>query len=873
RNMMRICLVVVLGSCLLVEKSALSCEINGQQAFCNWQSLRKVPVLPPSIILLDLSMNFLSEIKKTSFIGLEQLQGLYVKFQYTNKLTVREGTFRNLSNLKELHLGGNQLLILEPGAFEGLSALQNLDLIYNGLNRSILEDEYLKPLISLERIDLSYNTIDRIRPGLFFQNMTKLKVVDLKFNKAGSICEQDLLGFQGKSFQLLQLSDLGLGDMGMDDFTWETCGNPLRNISVIKLDLSRNAFNADKVRLFLNAIQGTKITQLILSSNSMGRSFDFSNLKDPNNETFSGLNNSSLKTLHLSENYIFSLKFSVFGALRDAEEIVLSNNKINQIQRNAFAGVHSLRRLSLSHNLLGEIHGYTFDNLPNLEELDLSHNHIGVVAYKSFSQLYKLSILNLVGNSLKQLHKFALIPNLLQVNISDNKLTSLYGLFDFAKSAAILDLTNNRLRDFSYVYEILHKMASIQILALGHNLLLQCIPQYSVPPKNKLIFLDLEHNALQMVWENGICLDVFNNLGNLLYLFLSNNSLRFLPDRIFQGLTSLEIMDLSYNSLTYLPQNIFPKSLKNLKLSHNFLSSLDPHSFQSLRFIDLGMNRFFCDCHLKDFLLWINQTNVTFFSPKETFTCEYPKYFLGVRLIDLNADKCEEEDERLISELRLLLLISFSTLIICFLIFTVTYIHFRGDCFIFYKRTIRRILEGHGNKRSLDTEWEYDAFLCFCSSDSKWVETALLKRLDSQFSDQNLLRCCFEARDFIPGKDYISSISETISSSRKTVCIVTQEFLKDGWCIETFKLAQSTMVNEIKDILILVVVGNIPHFRLMKHEAIRAFVKKEEYFQWPEDIQDIEWFYDRLTAKILEKKKVKDKNAIELQNIRTVEMS
>ncbi|KPP72227.1 hypothetical protein Z043_108792 [Scleropages formosus] len=82
------------------------------------------------------------------------------------------------------------------------------------------------------------------------------------------------------------------------------------------------------------------------------------------------------------------------------------------------------------------------------------------------------------------------------------------------------------------------------------------------------------------------------------------------------------------------------------------------------------------------------------------------------------------------------------------------------------------------------------------SSDSKWVEMALLKRLDSQFSDKNLLRCCFEARDFIPGVDYISSISDAIWSSRKTICIVTEAFLKDGWCLETFRLAQSRMFDE-----------------------------------------------------------------------------
>ncbi|XP_018599393.1 toll-like receptor 5 [Scleropages formosus] len=868
RNTVKIYIVLFLGSCLLGEKAALACRINERRAMCTWNSLKEVPVLPSDIILLDLSINNIGEVNEASFVGLEQLQILDLGSQRTEKLTIKEGTFRRLSNLTYLHLGDNHLLILEQDAFVGLSRLQNLVLLNNGLDRLILEEEYLKPLVSLETLDLSFNKIETIRPGLFFQNMTKLKVVRLKLNKVGSMCEQDLLGFQGKDFNFLEFSSLQLNDMEMHNFNWQKCGNPFRNISVRVLDLSGNGLYDDKARLFFKAIEGTNISHLILSSNTMGKGFGFSNLKDPTREIFSGLKNSSVKTLDLSRNYIFSLEFSVLSALQDAEEIILSDNKINQIQRNAFFGLVSLQKLSLSYNLIGEIYEYTFYNLPNLVELDLSYNHIGVVAYKSFSKMSKLRVLNIFGNSLKQLHTFETIPNLVLLNMSDNKLTSVYGLSVSSRNSSIIDLSHNRLSDLKCVYEILNKMPSVQILALSHNLLVQCIPEYSVPPQNSLIYLDLEHNALQTVWQKGICFDIFDNLSKLLYLFLSHNFLSSLPDGIFKGLTSLQVLDVSYNSLTYLPRNIFPESLEQLNLSHNFLSSPDPHNFQFIRVLDLGMNRFLCNCALKDFLLWMNQTNVIFFTPIDSLTCEYPKSLRGVQ-IKFYADLCEEEDERLISKLRLTLSIGCSILVMWFLICTITFAHFRGECFIFYKRTMKKVIEGHEKKPSLDTGCKYDAFLCFCSSDSKWVEMALLKRLDSQFSDKNLLRCCFEARDFIPGVDYISSISDAIWSSRKTICIVTEAFLKDGWCLETFRLAQSRMFDEVKDVLIAVVVGSIPHFRLMKHEAIRAFVKKKEYLRWPEDLQDLEWFYAKLTGKILEKK-FKNKNATELQNIRTV---
>lgn len=43
----------------------------------------------------------------------------------------------------------------------------------------------------------------------------------------------------------------------------------------------------------------------------------------------------------------------------------------------------------------------------------------------------------------------------------------------------------------------------------------------------------------------------------------------------------------------------------------------------------------------------------------------------------------------------------------------------------------------------------------------------------------------------------------------------------------------------------------------MKYDAVRAFVQRREYLSWPEDPQDLEWFYERLVSKILKDGEVK----------------
>ncbi|KAJ8391552.1 hypothetical protein AAFF_G00088740 [Aldrovandia affinis] len=550
-RMRRACGLIVLGVYLLVEKISL-CRIRGELALCDSQSLFQVPKLPSYVTRVSLTNNYISEVNETSFAGQEQLETVYLGSQRTNTFVVRSNAFRGLSNLTYLDLGDMRGLVLEPGAFVGLTSLRNLALFHSGLDDSILQGEYLRPLESLETLDLYGNRIGRIRPALFFQNMTKLQEINLTLNAVGSICEGDLLGFRGKHFDLLKLSSVRLRDMTPDGINWTKCGNPFRNMSIRVLDLSGNGFGAENTRLFFKGTEGTSIHSLILSSNPMGRS---------------------------------------------------------------------------------------------------------------------------IG--------------------------------------------------------------------------------------------------------------------------------------------------------------------------------------------------------LKEFLIWVNETNATLPSPKESLRCEFPENLLGVRLVDLNTDSCEEEDdEKLIAPLKLALFVASSTVLVLTVASGLAYARLRAPCFLFYKRALAWLVEGRrpkGTPRDGDAPVQeglrYDAYLCFSNADFRWVERALLKRLDSQFSDRNLLRFCFEARDFVPGEDHVANIRDAIWRSRKTVCVISREFLNDGWCLEAFSLAQSRMLEELRDVLVVVVVGAIPHFRLMKYQPIRAFVQKREYLQWPEDSQDMEWFYNRLVLKILKEDKVRKQRDVELQNI------
>ncbi|KAF4099923.1 hypothetical protein G5714_020049 [Onychostoma macrolepis] len=850
-------ILILFGLCINTEvvKCTL-CSVNGYAAFCIDRGLRHVPELPTHVNYVDLSLNSIAELNETSFSHLKGLQVLKVE-QQTPGLAIRNNTFRRLSKLILLKLDYNRFLQIETGAFNGLSNLEILTLTQCSLDGSVLSGDVLKPLVSLEMLVLRENNIHRIQPASFFLNMRRFHVLDLSYNKVKSICEEDLLSFQGKHFTLLTLASVILQDMNEYWLGWDKCGNPFKNMSVTVLDLSGNGFKVPMAKRFFDAITGAKIQGLILSrSYSMGSSFSHNNFPDPDKFTFKGLEVSGVKIFDLSQSHIFSLSDSVFSNFSDLEQITLAQNEINIIENNAFLGMTNLQKLNLSNNFLGSIDSKTFQNLEKLEVLDLSYNHIRMLGDQAFQGLPSLLNLNLTGNALESVHEFAILANLKKLYLGENRISSLSSLPNIAKNLTTLDLEFNRLKDLSDLYTILREFPRVENIFLRGNMFSTCHNQRQIVVSDKLQLLNLELSTLQLIWSERQCFNVFNNLHQLEELSLASNGLQSLPKDIFKDLTSLFFLDLSFNSLKYLPNGIFPKSLQILNLEYNSIYSVDPNLFSTLSYLSLIKNQFRCDCKLRDFQTWLNQTNVIFSHSIEDVTCASPEDQYKVSVVRSNIQCEDEEDERSVEKLRLVLFIFCSALIISLTASAIIYVRRRGYIFKLYKKLIDKLVDGKQQEPNPD-RFLYDVYLCFSSSDIKWVERALLKRLDSQFSEQNTLRCCFEERDFIPGEDHLTNMRNAIQNSQKTLCVVSERFLKDGWCLETFSLAQKMMQVELKDILLVLVVGNIPQYRLLKYKQVRSYIENRRYLLWPNDSQDLDWFYDQLLQKIKKDTKVK----------------
>ncbi|NWW79705.1 TLR5 protein, partial [Climacteris rufus] len=835
------------------------CYTEAQVSIYHFCSLTEIPLVPKDTVKLLLSFNYIRQVTETSFPLLEHLLLLEIGAQYVHLVTIGKGAFKNLPNLRILDLGDNKILQLDLDAFVGLPSLTELRLFHNMLGDSILEERYFQDLRSLEKLDLSGNVITKLHPHPLFYNLTALKSVNLENNMISNFCQSNLTSFQGKHFLVLNLGSNHL--YKTEDVVWAECPNPFKNITFTSLDLSNNGWSTERVQYLCRAIKGTQISSLIFNSHIMGSGFGFHNLKNPDNDTFAGLARSNLGFFDISNGYIFSLNSLVFQSLGNLELLNLFQNKINQIQRQAFFGLGNLKVLNLSSNLLGELYDYTFEGLYSVMYVDLQQNHIGMIAEESFRKLVNLKIIDLRDNAIKRLPAF---PHLTSAFLGDNKLMS---VADRAITATHLELERNWLADLGHLY-ILFQIPDLQYLFLKQNRFSDCVKSANVIGNNQLIYMDLGENMLQLVWERDLCLDVFAALSKLQVLHLNNNYLSALPQKIFRGLTSLKRLNLASNLLSHLSPGLFPQSLTNLNLSGNQLLSPEPEIFMTLSILDITHNNYVCDCSLKNLLVWLNETNITLAGSQSDRYCVYPPAFEGVPLSLLTYDGCDEDE--LQQTLRFSLFIFLTVTLLMFLVAVIIFTRCRGICFIWYKTITKRVIDSHPQVAD-KSEYRYDAYLCYSKNDFEWVQNSLLKHLDSQYFDKNRFTLCFEERDFLPGEEHINNIRDAIWNSKKTICIVTRQFLNDGWCVEAFNFAQSRYFCDLKDVLIMVVVGSLSQYQLKKHKPIRNFLQRSQYLRWPEDYQDVDWFLDNLSHQILKERKVQRKTStIELQTVATV---
>ncbi len=253
-----------------------------------------------------------------------------------------------------------------------------------------------------------------------------------------------------------------------------------------------------------------------------------------------------LKILELDSNWFNKLPIEIF-TIPNLKKLISHGNRYYQFE---FGKSSSLQKLQISDNIpsLPE----SIERLPNLINLDLSSNRLRNLP-ESIGRLSNLKTLELTYNNLTELPSS--IKNL--------------------KKLKTLDLRNN---DFTTLPESIGQLTSLLKLIISDNELTS-LPE-NISDCNLLKIITARRNKLSTVPAS------LGNLENLRDLDLSINPIKTFPEELAQ-LKNLKIINLSNCKLKELPPFITKlRSLQKLTLNMNYLTTL-PNSIKNLTSLEI----------------------------------------------------------------------------------------------------------------------------------------------------------------------------------------------------------------------------------------------------------------------------------------------
>ena len=316
---------------------------------------------------------------------------------------------------------------------------------------------------------------------------------------------------------------------------------------------------------------------------------------------------------------------------------------------------------------------------------------------------------------------------------------------------------------------------------------------------------DLKHVDLRANFLETICASILKELTNVRYLDLSNNRLTKLPLEI-GDLVNLTSLDLSNNRL-----QVLPKTIRNLK----HLTSLA-----------ISGNMFECNCVAYWMSVWLRKSPSIVTDPNSVLC--FSGKGRGKRLVDINQDDVGCYD--FIQNLAIGVGVAFPlTIILIFVIF-----RYRGYIKIWLYT--RFGFHPWDQVKENPEEKDYDAFVSFCHKDLHWVAGTLLPYLEAPQCGYHL---CVHERDFVPGVAITKNIMTAIQYSRRTILVLSPNFIKSGWCDLEFQAAHQRALEDRSNFLIVVLLEEVDQKDL--DETLCLYMKTKTYVS-----ADDKWLWEKL---------------------------
>lgn len=799
--------------------------------------------------LIDIKSDTFESAEKLTFLS---LQGNEINF-------IEDDAFKSSNKLEKLYLCDNKLNKIYPGIFNGLYNLQTLELSVNVIEE-ILTDSF-NDLISLKQLSLRRNLLRTISRDIFKSN---LKVEEIRLDENKDLVLKDDVFSNFKALKSVSLAECSINKLNGDLFA---NSSNLKNI-----DLHDNNLTALPAGIFKGL------------SNLKDLSLNTNNIKELDDDLLADL--VKLETLNLSNNKLTSINEKMFRNLKSLKVLNLNANSISSIHNEAFIGSSGLNSLDLNRNMYNFLNinpgdymanfvsfSTPFSGLSALETLDLGHNKIDVFPRVLLTKLGKLKTLGLNHNNIRELEidinwfGFRGDVNVANNNISHIDITD--SLSEKSLGAAKLQIDRNPL---------ICDCRALNLAKLARNDLalpvkikdLKSVTCMTFPRFRNVRLVDVALEELVCALRDGTCTDsalcacktrpydqtlivdcsnrnmtdypvltnVSKELGYSVSLDMRRNRIRSLNTSILRNYDDLVELNLNENLIDDVKS--VPRNLKVLNLRNNQIKRIDAEFLSNLngsriRKLSLGNNPWQCDCELKDFMDFLRRNVLS-----------------NALNIDVNSIKCKHNNETLLNASedeicsdRMDQLYAYVIIVVfCMLLVTST-----TSIYYKYKQEIYIWLFARGwflwlvSEEELDKDKPYDVFLSYSHKDEDFAES-LRSTLEAGPQPYTL---CVHYREFTPGEYISTQIASFIGKSRRTLVVLSKNFLSSVWGRAEFRQAHAEAMRDGRARLVVVLYGDIDENEL--DDELKAYFKTNTYIRW-----DDPWFWDRLRYALPHKK-------------------
>ncbi|EDV90633.1 protein toll [Drosophila grimshawi] len=838
---------------------------------------RRLPYIPEDLLSdmhllnwLDMRAANLGALPARLLANMENLQ--FLELGSNNLKQLPRGLFHNLHKLLHLNLWSNQLHNLSKHDFEGATSVKDIDLHNNGIVQ--LKPDVFALLTNVTEINLNGNSFRSLPEGLFEHNKM-LQQVKLQNNRVPLAnlparlfanlpelrtlylrCELETL-----AADLIENST-ALTDISLYDNRLSTLPAKFleQQLNLINLDLHKNLLSHLPDGIFHHLV---KLETLNLAENQ---------LTEISSKLFSKLMN--LKTLRMNDNRLLTIRPQAFAGNTLLRQLNLANNRINLHEYltvhgvdmdlgSPFAHLRNLTTLNLRNNSLMVIFSDWKYAMRELQEIDLSYNNFTWLDYSDldFVSAFDLTV-NMSHNQLHTVHFYKqtefqpldkglrLVHGVksVHVDLNDNPLVCDCTLLRFLQVVRG-DIQPDYAKNLITYTDRLNCQAPIALadraMRFVHPSELVCNFDQAEDPKERRCPSHCE--CLVRTFDSTLIVNCSNGEltkipklprlpQNLLEmeLYVENNTLLKLPQNNAPGYENVTRLYVAGNNLTQLEPSQLPANLKYLDMSRNQLQLLNSSVLGYLNStldnvtLRLSQNPWICNCGARELLLFTQNKYERIPDHTNMFCMDAE---MPTRLMELNInDICPRPKSLLIAVTVIISLAGFLLGISAALYYK-------------YQQEIKIWLYAHNlcmwfvTEAELDKDKKFDAFISYSQKDQSFVEKHLVPQLEHGPQKFTL---CVHVRNWLVGGFIPENIVRSVADSRRTIIVLSPNFIKSDWARMEFRAAHRSALNEGRSRVIVIIYSDIGDIEQLDDE-LKAYLRMNTYLKWGDP-----WFWDKL---------------------------